>query len=169
MKKLSTYLCLIASGFLFAVPMVHAEMAKEGSGNYRGGESGTFAILKMEGGHFQMNWEETGVMVEVPQNSPFFNASWHAMGTTCGDTEKVQGNGAILLTRPNGDQIFGTMSYEGKPGGGPTSGLVTWVGGTGECTGIGGTMELLPRPTVKVTKKGIYQQIAVGKISWKIP
>lgn len=169
MKKTSIVFFAVAFGLALLATEVSAEMAKEGSGDYRGGKSGTFEILKMGDGHFQMNWEESGVMVQVPQNSPFFNASWHSMGTTYGNKEKVKGNGAILLTRPNGDQIFGTLTYEGQPGGGPSSGLVKLIGGTGECSGIEGTMELLPRPMVKVTKKGIYQQIAVGKISWKIP
>ncbi len=58
---------------------------------------------------------------------------------------------------------------EGILGVGPTSGVMEIIGGTGECTGIEGTLEMLPRPKVKSSKKGTYQGIGIGKISWKIP
>ena len=53
--------------------------------------------------------------------------------------------------------------------GGPSSGIVKLVGGTGACTGITGTIELKGVPGVKPAKEGTYQGISVGKMNWKIP
>ena len=39
--------------------VVGAEMAKEGSGDYRSGKTGTFELLAMEKERVQMNYEET--------------------------------------------------------------------------------------------------------------
>jgi len=81
-----------------------------------------------------------------------------------------KGYGSVVVTRPNGDQFFSSLyKNEGILGVGPTSGVMEIIGGTGECTGIEGTLEMLPRPKVKSSKKGTYQGIGIGKISWKIP
>ena len=154
---------IIALAFLLAfVPISKAEMAKEGSGNYRVGKSGTFEVMSMGKDRLQMNYDEAGAFVEAPENSPFENASFRAIGSLHAVNKKFTGSGAILITCPNGDQIFGTFQSEGVLGVGPT-------GGTGACTGIQGKMEMLPRPAVKTSKKGAYQGIGIGKINWKIP
>ena len=49
------------------------------------------------------------------------------------------------------------------------TGIIEIIGGTGECAGIEGTMEMLPRPVLKTSKEGAYQGIGIGKITWKIP
>jgi hypothetical protein len=154
---------------IMAGTVVGAEMAKEGSGDYRSGKSGTFEILKMSEGRLQMNYDETGVLVESPKNSPFTNASFRVLGTLFAVNKKFKGSGAMVLTRPNGDQIFGTFTHEGVLGVGPTGGFIELIGGTGECTGIEGRMEMMPRPSVKSSKKGIYQGLGIGTITWKIP
>lgn len=53
--------------------------------------------------------------------------------------------------------------------GGPSSGVVKFVGGTGACTGIEGAIEMRNTPGIKPARKGIYQGITVGKLDWKIP
>jgi hypothetical protein len=45
-------------------------MAKEGSGHYRSGKSGTFDVIALGKDRFQLNYDETGAIVEAPENSP---------------------------------------------------------------------------------------------------
>jgi hypothetical protein len=61
--------------------LVGAEMAKEGSGDYRSGRTGTFEVLAMGKERLQMNFEATGVVVSAPENSPLHNASFRNIGT----------------------------------------------------------------------------------------
>jgi hypothetical protein len=170
MKKFSFTLFLIVLGFVFSTSILYAEMAKEGSGTYRTGKSGIYEVLKLVKDRLQMNYDETGVFVESPENSPLTNASYRVLGTLHAINGKFKGYGSVIVTRPNGDQIFLVYNKnEGILGVGPTSGVMEIIGGTGECTGIEGTLDFLPRPKVKSSKKGTYQGIGIGKISWKIP
>jgi hypothetical protein len=169
MKKFSIVLFLITIGLLFSASLIYAELAKEGSGEYRGAKSGTFEVMPLGKDRIQMNYDETGAIVEAPENSPLTNASYRVIGTLHAINGKYKGSGAMRVTRPNGDQVFGVYKSEGVLGVGITSGLIELIGGTGECTGIEGKIEFLPRPSVKPSKKGTYQGIGVGKITWKIP
>lgn len=170
MKKFSFTLFLIVLGVVFSTSILYAEMAKEGSGTYRSGKSGIYEVLKLGKDRLQMNYDETGVFVESPENSPLTNASYRVLGTLHAINGKFKGSGSVVVTRPNGDQFFSSLyKNEGILGVGPTSGVMEIIGGTGECTGIEGTLEMLPRPKVKSSKKGTYQGIGIGKISWKIP
>ena len=164
MAFLFSILLIIAAG-----NVVGAELAKEGSGEYRGAKSGTMELLKLGEGRIQMNWDEKGAFTEAPENSPFINVTFHNMGTLHGNKGKFKSHGGMLITRPNGDQIFGAIVSEGVMGQGVTGGGVEIIGGTGECSGITGKIEVLPRPKVKSSKKGTYQQVLVGKVTWKIP
>jgi hypothetical protein len=166
-KLLMTALCISFSLVLLG-PTVHAEMAKEGSGAYRGAKSGTVTIIKM-GDHMQINWDEAGVMVEVPEDSPFLNASFRTMGSYHAVKGQMEGQGCIVITRPNGDQIFGTLTMGGKAKAGPSYGKIEFTGGTGECEGITGGMDLRSRPKVMPSKEGTYQQLAIGEFNWKLP
>lgn len=156
-------LFLISAGTVFG-----AEFAKEGSGEYRSGKAGTFTVIAMGKEQGQMNWEETGVVVSAPENSPFHNATFRDMGTSHIIKGKWKATGFVEFTCTNGDKIYGTMEGQGAFGG-PSSGTVKLIGGTGACTGIEGTLELKSTPGIKPAKEGIYQDISVGTVSWKIP
>jgi len=169
MKRFSISLFVIVLGLVFSISTVHAEIAKEGSGEYRTGKSGTFMVLPLGKDRFQVNFNETGATVVAPEKSPLTNATFHLIGTYHSVAGENKGNGGLVLTRPNGDQIFGIFNFEGKVETGLQSGVVKLIGGTGECTGIEGTMEMAPRPMFKTSKEGTYQGIGVGKITWKIP
>ena len=149
--------------------VVGADMAKEGSGEYRSGKTGTFEILAMGKELVQMNYEETGVVVSAPENSPLYNASFRDIGTLHAVKGKWKGSGMVEFTRPNGDKIYTTFTGEGVLGGGPSKSNHTFVGGTGTCAGIEGTLELRNTPGIKPTKKGTYSGMSVGDFSWKIP
>jgi len=169
MKKLTITFLAVAVGFGVMVSASHAELAKEGSGEYLSGKSGTFEILKLGKSRMQMNWIVSGVFVEAPENSPLTNASFYSIGTLHAVEGKTTNTGGIVFTRPNGDQIFGIFEASGVLGGPLTSAIVTFTGGTGECTGIEGKMKGAPRPKVKSSKKGSWQAIGVGSVTWKIP
>ena len=116
-----------------------------------------------------MNFEETGVVVKAPENSPLHNASFRLLGTLHATKGKYKSSGSVEWTRPNGDKIYGTYESEGVLGGGGATGVLKFVGGTGTCTGIEGTLETGNSPEIKPTKKGVYNGITIGKFNWKIP
>jgi len=147
---------------------VGAEMAKEGSGDYRSGKTGTPVVLAMEKERLQINFEEIGVVVSAPENSPFHNATFRDMGSSHVIKGKWKASGMVEFTCTNGDKIYTTFESQGVMGG-PSSSINTIVGGTGACTGITGTLELKNTPGIKPAKKGISQNISVGKVTWKIP
>ena len=169
MKKFSVALLLITLGLLFSASLIYAELAKEGSVEVRGAKSGTFEVLPLGEGRLQMNFDEKGVFVDAPENSPLKNTSFHAIGTLYAVKGKFIAHGATVMTRPNGDKIFGVIKTEGVLGKEVTGGAIELVGGTGECAGITGKFEPSPRPKVKTSKKGTYQSIMLGKLTWKIP
>ena len=129
MKKLFITLFLIIMGLLFSASVIYAEMAKEGSGHYRSGKSGTFEVIALGGDRFQVNYDETGAIVEAPDNSPLTNATYRTIGTQHGFDGKFKGNGGLVLTRPNGDQIFGVLEFEGIVEAGIQTGIIKIIGG----------------------------------------
>jgi hypothetical protein len=167
----SITVCLWGALFVFVISFstVDAtELAKEGSGKYRSGRSAEVKILQLGEEYMQINYDETGIVVEAPAGSPFHNASFNTMGTIQAYKGVFTYSGAALWTRPNGDQIYGTFKGEGKLGVGSTTSLEI-VGGQGECAGITGTMELKSGPRAQSSKKGFSMGTTVGTVHWKIP
>jgi hypothetical protein len=156
MKKFRIVLFLISLVLVFSVSFSYAEMAKEGSGMYRAAKSGKLTIMKFEDGHYQANWDETGAMVVAPENSPFVNASFRTLGTIYEINGERRGTGAVTFTCPNGDKIFATVSFGTQSKAGESHGTANIIGGTGQCSGIQGKIELLPRPKVMPSQKGTY-------------
>ena len=168
MKQLS--ILVLAVSFIFFTTSAIAEMAKEGSGTYRGAKSGKYVTtIEFGEGHIQGIFDEAGVIVEAPENSPFYNASFHSIGTFTVKDGAAEGGGGLKFTRPNGDTFYGTFNFGGVHTRGPSSGVVKILGGTGECAGMQGEIELLPRPKVTFSDSRGYQQMAIANISWKIP
>ena len=165
-------LLLTASIVLFVIslsaPSAIAELAKEGSGKYRSGRSAQISFLKMGEKYMQINFDETGIVVDAPANSPFVNASFNTMGTIQSVDGEFTYSGAALWTRPNGEEIYGIFKGEGKLGVGSTTSLEI-VGGQGECAGITGTMDLKSGPYAKSSKKGFSMGTTIGTMNWKIP
>ena len=97
------YLRILQLALIMSLPFsaVQAEMAKEGRGDYRSGRSAIINIMKMGTDRLQINYDETGVVVESPENSPFYNASFRTMGTIHVVNGMLTYNGAALWTRPS--------------------------------------------------------------------
>ena len=89
LKKFYITLFLITMGLIFSSPLTYAEMAKEGSGPYRSGKSGTFDFIALGKDRFQLNYDETGAIVEAPDNSPLRNATYRTIGTQYGFGGKI--------------------------------------------------------------------------------
>ena len=151
-----------------AVPVSCTELAKEGSGEYRSGKSGTSTVMAMGKERVQMNFEQIGVVVSAPENSPFHNATFSVLGTLHGYKGKWKSTSFIEYTCTTGDKIYATAEAQGVQGG-PDSSVLKFVGGTGACAGIEGSVEIDSTPGIKPAKKGMHQGISVGKVTWKIP
>ena len=145
-----------------------AEMAKQGSGSYRSSKTTTFNVLAMGNERAQMNIEQLGVVMTAPEDSPLYNASFRCIGTLHAIKGKHNGSGFIVYTNPNDDKIYATFEAEGVIGGAHKAKL-TFVGGTGACTGIQGTLELAGNSGIKSSKKGTSFGISEGTFNWKIP
>jgi hypothetical protein len=168
MKRFTVTILVALFGLSVTVSAVYAELAKEGSGEYRSGRSAKVKVLKLGKDRMQINFDETGVVVDAPADSPFYNASFNTMGTILVVNGQLTYNGAALWTRPNGDQIYGTFKGKGILGQ-ESSGFLEIVGGQGECAGITGTLKLKSGPYTKSSKKGYSMGTTVGTIQWKIP
>jgi len=169
MKIFTVGMLAVLFGLIVTISTVRAaELAKEGSGKYRSGRTAEINVLKMGEEHMQINFDETGVVVDAPADSPFYNASFNTMGTIHAVNGNFTYSGAALWTRPNGDQIYGIFKGDGKLGVESNTSLEI-VGGQGECVGITGTMELKAGPYAKSSKKGYSMGTSVGTVRWKIP
>jgi hypothetical protein len=163
MASILALLFIISAGTAFG-----ADFAKEGSGDYRSGKTGTFTFLAMGKERGQMNFEEVGVVVSAPENSPFHNATFKDLGTSHIIKGKYNASGMLEFTCTNGDKIYTTFEAQGVMRG-PSNSINTIVGGTGSCAGITGTLKIKNTLGIKPAKKGIYQSISVGTVTWKIP
>ena len=168
MKRFNVIALMAAVSLILISSISFAEMAKEGSRDYRSAKSGTFTVLPMGKERLQMNFEEIGVVVGVPENCPLFNASFRVMDTLHAINGKFTASGFIEYSIPNGDKVYATLKSEGMLGKGAT-GVAEIVGGTGTCNGITGTIEYEPGAQIKSAQEGTYQGITVGKVNWKIP
>lgn len=168
MKRLASSIWIVAIISLWGGSAFCADFSKEGSGEYRSARTAQVHILKLGEERMQINYDETGVVVEAPPDSPFCNASFNTMGTIHVINGDLTYNGSALWTNPDGDQIYGTFKGEGKLGGDST-GFLEIVGGSGKCAGIQGTLKLKSGPRIKSSKKGFSMGVTVGTITWKIP
>lgn len=156
MKKVGIVSIIIVFGIVCTVFTANAEMAKKGSGEIRGSKSGTLHILKMGEDRNQMNWEEPGVILDTPEDSPFYHATWFGIGSLHGFQGQFQATGGMVFTCTNGDQVFAVVGTEGIHGKGNTGGAVKFVGGTGGCAGIEGEFVATPRPPTKSSKHWFF-------------
>jgi hypothetical protein len=142
------------------------ELAKEGA------VSGTIAYscpvtVMMMGNDLQSNFDALGVYVTDSADNPFSNASVRILGTGLVLKGVYNEVGSICLTLSNGDQVFST--YEGKGiGGNKMKGTFTFIGGTGNFSGITGEGEFDRINVAKPAMKGTTQGYTISKATWKI-
>jgi hypothetical protein len=167
---LSSLLALIL--LVAFVPVANADMAMEGSGNYKSVMTSTFKAISAEKERLYMTFEAIGGISEAPADSPLFNATFHALGALEAIKGAYKDSGFIIYYRPNGDKVYATWQASGTMGvkSADRKLTLTFVGGTGECTGIEGGGELTGVGGLyrKLTKK-VRVSMSVGKFHWKIP
>ncbi len=155
--------------FVAFVPVANADMAMEGSGQYKGVFSNTFKVIPMGKERLQMTYEAVGLVVEAPADSPFYNATFYVIGALHANKGVFKDHsGFVRYTCTNKDNIFATYLGSGEFGVGKKV-TYTFVGGTGQYAGIEGGAELtggkgFPHPT-KSDRIGM----SVGKVHWKLP
>lgn len=160
--------------FLVLVSICYADMTKEGPAGGTRYLSGTFKVLAMEKERIQMNYEATGICSGSDENSPYYMATVHVLGSF----QAVKGvyeddRGLMVVTRPDGDKIFHTYAAKGRlgvtDGSVSAKGTFTILGGTGKCAGIQGGGEF-ERHSLKSAAPGTFQSfVVVTKGSYKIP
>ncbi len=165
---LSSFVALIL--LVTFVPVANADLALEGSGNYRSTMSYTFKAMSAEKERLYMTYDITGMIAEAPPDSPLFNATFQALGALEAIKKAYKDSGFIIYYRPNGDKVYTTWQATGTLGGTDRKITITFVGGTGECAGIEGGGELTGvRPLYRKFANNVRVSMSVGKFHWKIP
>jgi len=90
--------------------------------------------------HSRKVFEAAGLVVEAPENSPLYKASYLVFGSSHRVKDDYEERGSVRYTRPDGDEVFLTYEAKGKVGSERKS-KAAFVGGTGKCGGMTGTME----------------------------
>jgi hypothetical protein len=145
-----------------------ADLAKQGEGIYKAGMSWTFKTLPMEKERMEMQFDVTGVVLEAPENSPLYNATFWCLGELHAVKGDYEERGFVRYIRPDGDLVFMTYEAKGKLGG-ERKIKASFVGGTGKCAGITGSGEYAGVVGLKPPKDGNGMSASVGKFNWKIP
>jgi len=167
MRKIIVSSILAAAILVAFIPLVNAEMAKEGSTSGKTYWVTKYTILPMGKGLAQINYEGWGVAVSDAGEGLLHNASSHVVGGLLAIKGVYKNDsGLVSLTRPDGDKIFlkyDTSGVAGKSG----KGTFTYVGGTGKFVGIQGSGEFT-RHMLRPPDKGFGSSISVTKSNWKI-
>jgi len=168
MKNL--WIALIISLFLFTSMnnVIGAELAKQGEGTYKAGMSWTFKAIPMEKERLEMQFDVTGVVLEAPENSPLYNATFWVLGQLHAVNGEYEERGFVRYTRPDGDHVFSTYEAKGKLRGERKIRAI-FVGGTGKCAGITGEGDFRGLVGLKPPKEDSGMSVSIGKFFWKIP
>ena len=157
-------LCLI-------VPLSYAagaELAKQGEGTLKLAHTSTIKFLPMGNERSEAIFEAAGIVVEAPENSPLYKASYLVFGSVHRVKNDYEERGSVRYTRPDGEEVFMTYEAKGKVGG-ERQINGAFVGGTGKCAGITGTSESTGIMGIKPPKEGMIAGSSTGKFNWKIP
>jgi hypothetical protein len=157
--------------FCLIVPwsyVLGAELAKQGEGTFKMAHTGTYKLLPMGNDRSEAIFEASGLVVEAPENSPLYKASYLVFGSSHRVKDDYQERGSVRYIRPDGDEVFLTYEAVGKVGVERKS-KATFVGGTGKCAGITGTSEATSIMGIKPPREGMSAGSSSGKFNWKIP
>jgi hypothetical protein len=160
----------IAAFILFTTwsPVAGAELAKQGEGTFKHAHTGTYKLLPMGDERSESIFEVAGIVVEAPENSPLYKATYLVFGSSHRVKDDYEERGSVRYTRPDGDEVFMTYEAKGKVGSERKS-KGTFVGGTGKCAGITGTSESTGIMGIKPPKEGMSAGSSSGKFNWKMP
>jgi hypothetical protein len=145
-----------------------AELAKQGEGTFWMAHTGTYKLLPLGNERSEAIFEAAGLVVEAPENSPLFKATYLVFGSSHRIKDDYEERGSVRYTRPDGDEVFLIYEAKGKIGVERKS-KATFVGGTGKCAGITGASESTGIMGLKPPKEGMSAGSSSGKFTWKIP
>ena len=167
MKK--ALMMLILAGFLLATAgfVFGAEMAKEGSDTGKTGFTVTFQVLAQGKAYLQINYDARGVPMVENEASPFYGSSVQCIGSMKGIKGEIKEIGLCTYTRLDGDQIYASYEGTGKMGEG-VKGSMAFVGGTGKCANLTGSLEWV-RISLKGPSEKVHSSISKFSYNWKIP
>lgn len=151
----------------FGHPLKAEEIAKEGTGSGTFYYCGTFKVIAMGEERLQMTYDLMGIVTSDNPDHPLHNASTHTIGATHSVKGNYKTGGFTVYTRANGDQGFATFEATGKLGV-SSEGTYTWVGGTGELTGLEGG-GVYSHTVLRPPAEGALCGILKTKGSWKLP
>lgn len=168
MKK--SWIVFITLLFLFAPCsyVAGAELAKQGEGTIRMAHTGNYRLLTMGNDRSEAVFEAAGLVVDAPENCPFYKATYLVFGSSHRFKDDYVERGSVRFTRPDGDEIFMTYEANGKIGTERKS-KSALVGGTGKCAGITGTGEAIGIMGFKPPKEGMSAGSSSSKLNWKMP
>ena len=145
-----------------------AELAKQGEGTIRMAHTGTVEFLPMGNERAEAIFKISGVVVEAPENSPFYKSTYLVFGSSHRFKDEYEERGSVRYTRPDGEEVFAIYEAKGKIGTERRS-KGTFVGGTGKCAGITGALETTGIMGIKPPKEGMSAGSSFGKFNWKMP
>jgi hypothetical protein len=168
MKK--QWIALIAVFILFATWSLvsGAELVKQGEATLKLAHTGTVKFLPMGNERSEAIFEAAGIVVEAPENSPLYKASYLVFGSFHRVKNDYEERGSVRYTRPDGDEVFMTYEAKGKIGA-ERQINGTFVGRSGKCAGMTGTSESTGIAGIKPPKEGMTAGSSSGKFNWKMP
>jgi len=168
MKKITIPTLVVCLLFGLCVPLVVAEVPKEGSGTTLIAYGGTFKAIAMGKERMHLTYEVAGAAVVEEGESILHGSSVHCIGAM----HIVNGaynddSGFCEYTLPDGDKVFAATKASGKLGE-SAKGTSEYVGGTGKFAGITGSGEF-ERFSLKAYQQGTIQGYVKAKGDWKLP
>jgi len=166
---MKTCLALIITSLLLvtAVTAEEVELAKAGSAAGTCGFTDTSQVLAQGKEYLHVNYDARGIVATDNKASPIYMASVQCVGALKAIKGEFKEIGLCTYTRPDGDQIHGSYEGTGKLGVG-VKGTMNWVGGTGKCEGITGSVEWT-RTSLKGPAQGIGASVSNFTYNWKLP
>lgn len=167
MKKVTVALLFsLALSFVFGANAI-AQISKEGTVSILTFSNSTLKFLSMGQERVHVTYEAFGLTLSDTGEGLFHNASMRCIGAN----HAVNGafdddSGFCVYTHPDGDQIFATYKATGKVGVG-SRGTAIIVGGTGNFTGIQGSLDFTRVP-VRPAAEGTSQVYLKSKGQYKL-
>ncbi len=168
MKKTISILGLSLTLLVFFGADVIAQMSKEGIESTTTSYYFTSKVVPLGEGRAHMTYEAFGVTISDTGEGLFHGATIRGLGSMTIEKGIYNDDKAYgVYNLPNGDKVFFTTAVAGKLGD-IGKGTVTLIGGTGKCTGIQGSYQII-RNSLRPALEGIGQSYIKAKIQYKLP
>ncbi len=145
-----------------------AQTPKEGTESTTTSYYVTLKAIPLGEGRVHMTYEAFGVTISETGEGLFHGATVRALGGMTIEKGVYNDDKAYgVFNLLNGDKVFFTTTAAGKSGD-IGKGTATFIGGTGKCAGIQGSVEFT-RNSLRPAIEGIGQSYLKSKIQYKLP